>query len=94
MLKLARANGIEDLLPPSSKSTEARAQKRAENGLRVKGTGIGQRVKGKKFERTMKGRLQKRREAILGMPKLVQQWKQVCLFESQCNIQGLDADIG
>lgn len=47
---------MESLLPMSVKSTEYRLQRRMENGLRVKGTGIGQRVKGKESERTMKGR--------------------------------------
>ena len=37
----------------------------------------GLKVKGKKWERTMKGRLEKRRVAMLEMPKMVQQWKQV-----------------
>ena len=47
---------MEDLLPMSVKSTEFRLQRRMENGLRVKGTGVGQRVKGKESERTMKAR--------------------------------------
>lgn len=47
---------MEELLPFSVKSTEYRLQRRLENGLRVKGTGVGQRVKGKESERTMKGR--------------------------------------
>ena len=79
LVKLARANGIEDLLPPSPKSTESRLERRVERGLRVKGTGEGQRVKGKKWERMQKGKLEKRRQAMLDMPELVQQWKQVCL---------------
>ena len=83
-MKLARANGIEDLLPPSPKSTEARIQRRVETGLRVKGTGVGQRVKGKKWERMQKGKLEKRRQAMLGMPKLVQEWKQVCGLMLRC----------
>ncbi|KAL9633196.1 MAG: hypothetical protein Q9164_004848, partial [Protoblastenia rupestris] len=76
LVKLARANGVESLLPPTVKGTEERIQRRIETGLRVKGTGVGQRVKGKLWERTQKGRLEKRRVAILGMPKLVQTWKQ------------------
>ncbi|CAF9915551.1 hypothetical protein IMSHALPRED_002638 [Imshaugia aleurites] len=77
LVKMARANGIEDLLPYTTKGTEERLRRRMEHGLRVKGTGVGQKVKGKLWERTMKGRLEKRRQAMLGMPKLVQQWKQV-----------------
>lgn len=55
-MKLARQHGVEDLLPYTVKGTEERLRKRAENGLRVKGTGVGQRVKGKESERTLKGR--------------------------------------
>lgn len=56
LVKLARAHGIEELLPHTVKGTEERLRRRQENGLRVKGTGIGQRVKGKESERTLKGR--------------------------------------
>lgn len=85
LVKMARANGVEELLPYTTKGTEERLQRRVEHGLRVKGTGVGQKVKGKLWERTMKGRLEKRRQAMLGMPKLVQQWKQVCIRpELQC----------
>lgn len=89
---MARANGIEELLPYTTKSTEARIQRRMEHGLRVKGTGVGQRVKGKGWERTMKGRLEKRRQAMLGMPKLVQQWKQVCCVILE--VRGVVTDEG
>lgn len=86
---MARANGVEELLPYTTKGTEVRLQRRVEHGLRVKGTGVGQKVKGKLWERTMKGRLEKRRQAMLGMPKLVQQWKQVCvLLELVCSVVG------
>ena len=47
---------MEELLPWSIKGTEERLLRRVEKGLRVKGTGVGQRVKGKEAERTMKGR--------------------------------------
>jgi hypothetical protein len=56
LIKLAREHGVEELLPPSVKSTAERIRRRTENGLRVKGTGVGQRVKGKESERTLKGR--------------------------------------
>ena len=79
LVKMARANGVEKLLPYTTKGTEEKLQRRVEHGLRVKGTGVGQKVKGKLWERTMKGRLEKRRQAMLGMPKLVQQWKQVSI---------------
>lgn len=77
LVKLARAHGVEELLPPTVKGTEVRIQKRAEHGLRVKGTGIGQRVKGKGWERTQKGRLNRRKEAMLQMPQMIHDWKQV-----------------
>jgi large subunit ribosomal protein L25 len=56
LVKLARKYGVEELLPYTVKGTEVRLQRRIENGLRVKGTGVGQRVKGKELERTLKGR--------------------------------------
>ncbi|MCJ1485464.1 hypothetical protein MMC06_005638 [Schaereria dolodes] len=77
LVKLARANGVEELLPFTTKGTEERIRKREEQGLRVKGTGVGQKVKGKEWERTMKGRLDRRKQAMLEMPKLIQSWKQV-----------------
>ena len=76
-MKMARVNGVEGLLPFTVKGTQERIMRRQEHGLRVRGTGVGQKVKGKKWERTMKGRLERRRQAMLEMPKLVQQWKQV-----------------
>ncbi|KAH6675652.1 hypothetical protein B0J14DRAFT_699055 [Halenospora varia] len=76
LLKLARRYGVEELMPYSVKSTEERLRRRVENGLRVKGTGIGQRVKGKESERTLKGRLEKRRQAMLEMPQMIQTWKE------------------
>ncbi|KAG9236472.1 putative 54S ribosomal protein L25, mitochondrial [Amylocarpus encephaloides] len=76
LCKLARKYGVEELLPPTVKNSHERLRKRVENGLRVKGTGIGQRVKGKESERTMKGRLEKRRKAMLEMPQMIQTWKE------------------
>jgi large subunit ribosomal protein L25 len=55
-VKLARQHGVEELLPFTVKGTAERVRRRVENGLRVKGTGIGQRVKGKESERTLKAR--------------------------------------
>ena len=46
LVKLAKEHGVEDLLPPTLKSTEATLRRREEFGLRVKGTGAGQKVKG------------------------------------------------
>ncbi|KUJ22477.1 uncharacterized protein LY89DRAFT_607087 [Mollisia scopiformis] len=76
LVKLARKYGVEELLPYTVKGTEERIRKRVENGLRVKGTGVGQRVKGKESERTLKGRLEKRRQAMLEMPQMIQTWKE------------------
>ena len=80
LVKLARTYGLEGLLPFTVKGTEERVRKREELGLRVKGTGVGQKVKGKQWERTMKGRLDRRKKAMLEMSQLVQAWKQVIVF--------------
>lgn len=56
LVKLARQHGVEELLPFTVKGTQERIRRREENGLRMKGTGVGQRVKGKESERTLKGR--------------------------------------
>lgn len=93
LVKLARANGVEELLPPTVKGTEARIQKRAANGLRVKGTGYGQRVKGKLWERTMKGRLEKRRQAMEAMPTLIEEWKKVKISKSLWDLTALTIEI-
>ncbi|PYI22322.1 hypothetical protein BO86DRAFT_385823 [Aspergillus japonicus CBS 114.51] len=77
LVKLARKFGVEELLPPSRKSAEYKEARRAENqGLAVKGTGVGQKVKGHKWERTMEARLEDRRKAMLEMPEMVRLWKQ------------------
>ena len=78
LVKLARERGLEDLLPPGKKSTAARETRTVEKGLRVKGTGVGQRVKGKLWERTIRGKLEKRKQAMLDMPRMIERWKQVC----------------
>ncbi|KAJ9645134.1 hypothetical protein H2199_003138 [Coniosporium tulheliwenetii] len=76
LVKLASAHGLESLLPPTTKGAAERASRREEQGLRVKGTGAGQRVKGKEWERTLKGRLEGRRKAMEGMPGMIEMWKQ------------------
>lgn len=53
LVKLAREAGVEELLPFSNKGTEERIRKRVEEGLRVKGTGVGQSVKGHLHERML-----------------------------------------
>ncbi|PKS06661.1 hypothetical protein jhhlp_007411 [Lomentospora prolificans] len=77
LVKMARENGVEELLPESAKSTETKLAKRVEFGLRVKGTGAGQRVKGHAHERHILSKMQKRRDAMLEMPKLIREWKRV-----------------
>lgn len=77
LVKLAKRHGVEDLLPHTVKSTSERQKQREEHGLRVQGTGAGQRVKGHLWERTLKGRLEKRRQAMLRMPKMIEDWRQV-----------------
>ncbi|OQD70603.1 hypothetical protein PENDEC_c022G03644 [Penicillium decumbens] len=76
LVKLAIKYNVEPLLPPSIKSTEYKAARLAERGLRVKGTGIGQKVKGHKWERTMEARLEDRRKAMVEMPEMIREWKQ------------------
>lgn len=51
LVQLARDHGVEHLLPETSKGTEHRIAQRVEHGLRVKGTGVGQSVKGHIYER-------------------------------------------
>lgn len=70
---------VEGLLPVGRKATEFKETRRAERGgLAVKGTGVGQKVKGHKWERTMEARLEDRRKAMMEMPEMIRLWKQVC----------------
>ncbi|KAI0125712.1 hypothetical protein BJ170DRAFT_443138 [Xylariales sp. AK1849] len=75
LVKLARAQGIEELLPFTSKGTEERIRKRVEEGLTVRGTGVGQTVKGHVHERMLAPKMEKRRTAMLGMPRLIREWR-------------------
>ncbi|KAL1793201.1 mitochondrial 54S ribosomal protein mL59 [Alternaria dauci] len=76
LVKLASQHGVVDLLPWTIKKPGEKERRRIEKGLQVKGTGEGQKVKGKLWERTLKGRLEMRRQAMLNMPALIQEWKQ------------------
>ncbi len=76
LVKLAKKHGVETLLPPGRKSTAFKEQRILEKGLRVKGTGEGQKVKGHKWERTMNTTLEKRRKAMEEMPEMIRLWKQ------------------
>jgi large subunit ribosomal protein L25 len=75
LVKLAKAHNVEHLLPPGRKSTAFKEARILERGLRVRGTGEGQKVKGHKWERQMPEMLQKRREAMEKMPALVREWQ-------------------
>ncbi|KAK0632841.1 hypothetical protein B0T14DRAFT_45420 [Immersiella caudata] len=77
LVKLARKHHVEELLPFTVKGTEERLRKRVELGLRVKGTGVGQKVKGHKHERQLVAKMEKRRQAMLEMPDLIREWKKV-----------------
>ncbi|GMG47418.1 unnamed protein product [Aspergillus oryzae var. brunneus] len=77
LVKLAKKYNVEALLPPGRKSTEFKETRREERGLQIKGTGIGQKVKGHKWERTMESRLEERRKAMMEMPEMIRLWKQV-----------------
>jgi large subunit ribosomal protein L25 len=76
LVKLAKKNGVEALLPPGRKSTAFKEQRTLERGLRVKGTGEGQKVKGHKWERRMGAKLDVRRKAMENMPEMIREWKQ------------------
>ncbi|CAI6341783.1 unnamed protein product [Periconia digitata] len=76
LVKLASANGVIDLLPWTIKKPGEKEKRRIERGLQVKGTGLGQKVKGKLWERTLSSRLAMRQKAMLDMPALIQEWKQ------------------
>lgn len=79
LVKLAKKHGVEELLPPGRKSTAFKQQRLLERGLRVRGTGEGEKVKGHKWERTMGTRLEKRRQAMENMPALIREWESVRL---------------
>lgn len=82
LVKLAIKYNVEPLLPIGPKSTEYKAARLAERGLRIKGTGIGQKVKGHKWERTMEARLEDRRKAMVEMPEMIRLWKQVSITQA------------
>lgn len=94
LVKLARTHGIEGLLPPTVKGTEERLLKRAKYGLQVRGTGVGRRVKGTKAERTLRPRLDKRKQAMLDMPAMVEQWKEVRIHSNCPAVNYTNVDVG
>lgn len=76
LVRLARQYEIEDLLPPGKKSTVFKETRLLERGLRIRGTGEGQKVKGHKWERRIDSTLDKRRKAMENMPAMIREWKQ------------------
>lgn len=100
LVKLAIKYNVEPLLPPGRKSTEYKEIRQSERGLQIKGTGIGQKVKGHKWERTMEARLEERKKAMLEMPEMIRLWKQVSNhsfslspFPFFCNIYYICEDL-
>ncbi|KAF2263601.1 putative 60S ribosomal protein L25 [Lojkania enalia] len=77
LVKLAEKHGVVDLLPYTIKKPGEKEKRRIERGLRVKGTGVDEKVKGKMWERTLKGRLELRKKAMLQMPAMIQEWKRL-----------------
>ena len=80
LVKMAQRHDVEPLLPYTPKLSSVKLEKRVRHGLRVRGTGVGQRPKGKQWERRVWGTLEKRREAMRRMPTLIRDWKQVSIF--------------
>ncbi|EME80080.1 uncharacterized protein MYCFIDRAFT_77863 [Pseudocercospora fijiensis CIRAD86] len=76
LFKLAKAYDVLPLMPLSNKHPDVKLQKRIENGLRVQGTGVGKKVKGKLWERQLGRKLEERRKAMEGMPEMIKQWKE------------------
>lgn len=56
LVKLARDHGVEELMPYTPKKTTERLTKRVALGWRGKGTGVGQKVKGRKNERMLEAK--------------------------------------
>ena len=75
LFKLARAANVEQLMPPSRKSTAFKEERTLKRGLRIRGTGIGQEVKGHKEERSHASAMERKRKALIEMPALVREWK-------------------
>jgi hypothetical protein len=55
----------------------AKLERREQRGLKVKGTRENDKVKEHKWERTMKGKVRMRKEAMVGMPVMVRKWNEV-----------------
>ncbi|KAK6334125.1 hypothetical protein TWF696_002628 [Orbilia brochopaga] len=70
LCKLARKYGVETLLPPTVKSSMAREQ-RAQEVKKV----TAKKVKGHIWERQLMQKVEKRKQAMLNMPKMIKEWK-------------------
>ncbi|KAF1815994.1 hypothetical protein P152DRAFT_455714 [Eremomyces bilateralis CBS 781.70] len=77
LCKMAADHGVEELLWASKKATWFKEKKLIEQGLRLRNAGPGKRVKGHKWERTLSSRLEERRQAMLGMPAMIEEWKRL-----------------
>lgn len=71
------------LMPLSPKHPEVKEEKRLERALRAHSRmaeGLhplsGKKVKGKLWERTLRGRMEERRKAMEGMPEMIRVWKE------------------
>ena len=73
---MAKSSNVLSLMPLSPKHPEVKEEKRIEHGLRLQGTGVGKKVKGKLWERTLRTRLEDRRKAMEGMPEMIRHWKE------------------
>jgi len=80
LFKMARAYGVEELLPPSRKSSQWKAERLTQREIKL-GQGIGSPMKkmlspkGHIWERTLHARLEERRKAMEKMPALIEKWK-------------------
>lgn len=91
LCKTAARHGVAELLPWSMKLPSVKLAKREERGLRVKGTGVGERVKGHLQERRMKGKIQSRKDAMVQMPAMVRDWKEVSMM--RLRDEGIGDDV-
>ncbi|RDA83269.1 hypothetical protein CP532_0989 [Ophiocordyceps camponoti-leonardi (nom. inval.)] len=94
LVKMARQHGLEELLPRTAKGTEVQLARRVRLGLRVKGTGVGQKVKGHIFERTMIPKMEERRKAMLAMPRLIKNFKRTGVENVDLDDLPFDEDGG
>jgi len=89
LCKTAAQFGVEELLPWSMKLPAVKLARREERGLRMRGTGEGERVKGHAWERGMKSKVKTRKTAMEDMAKVVREWKEVCIGYGE-GVRGID----